>query len=59
MKPFLAKMRSRVVSEATLNKMLIRVQSDKTRCKILNAIGVPLKVINKANVEIIIYCSKK
>ena len=39
--------------------MLIRVQSDKTRCKILNAIGVPLKVINKANVEIIIYCSKK
>ncbi len=39
--------------------MITRVQNDKTRCKIINAIGVPVKVINKANVEIIIYCSKK
>lgn len=37
-------MRTRVVTEATW--------------KIINAIGVPVEVINKANVEII-YCSKK
>ena len=39
--------------------MRTKVQSDKTRCKTINAIGVSVKVINKANVEIIIYCSKK
>ena len=36
--------------------MIIRVQREKTRCKILNVLGVFVKVINKANLEIIIYC---
>lgn len=48
-------MRTRVVSEVTLNKKRTRVQSEKTRCKIINVIGITVKVINIANEEMIIY----
>lgn len=51
---------SRVVSEVPVKKHNKGTKrKKKKRCKIRNAIGIPIKAINNANVEIIIYCSKK
>jgi len=55
----LAKMSLRIVSEATLNKMKERKQSEQTKDKIRKAIGIPVKVLNIDKEEIIIYASKK
>jgi hypothetical protein len=55
----LAKMSSRVVSEATLNKMKQRKQNEQTKDKIRKAIGIPVKVLNIDKEEITIHASKK
>lgn len=55
----LAKMNLRIISEATLNKMKERKQSEQTKDKIRKAIGIPVKVLNIDKEEIIIYASKK
>jgi hypothetical protein len=49
----------RVVSEATLNKMKQRKQSELTRDKIRKAIGISVKVLNKDKEEITTYISKR
>ena len=58
-KTSLAKISSRIVSEATLKKMRQRKQSEQTKDKIRKAIGIPVKVINIDKKEITIYDSKK
>jgi GIY-YIG catalytic domain-containing protein/NUMOD1 domain-containing protein len=55
----LAKMCLRIASEATLNKMKQRKQSEQTKEKIRKAIGIPVKVLNIDKEEITIYASKK
>jgi hypothetical protein len=52
-------MSSRIVSEATLNKMKQRKQSEQTKDKIRKAIGILVKVIDIDKEEITIYASKK
>lgn len=58
-KTSLAKMSSRIVSEATLKKMRQCKQSEQTKDKIRKAIGIPVKVINIDKKEITVYDSKK
>ena len=55
----LVEMSSRIVSEATLNKMKQRKQSEQTKDKIRKAIGILVKVIDIDKEEITIYASKK
>jgi hypothetical protein len=55
----LAKMSLRIASEATLNKVKQRKQSEQTKEKIRKAIGIPVKVLNIDKEEITIYASKK
>ena len=55
----LSKISSRKISEETLNNMRDRVQSENTKIKISKAIGIPIKVIDINNEEMIIFTSKK
>lgn len=55
----LSKLRSRVVSEATLEKMTNRVQTEQTKVKISNAIGIGVKVIDVDKEVVTVYSSKK
>jgi hypothetical protein len=58
-KESLIKISSRIISKETLNKMRNRVQNDITKAKISKAIGIPVKIIDTYNEEIIIFNSKK
>ena len=55
----LSKLRSRVVSKTTINKLRERIQTEHKKAKINNAIGIPVKVINVIEEEITLYFSKK
>lgn len=50
---------SRVVSEKTLKKMSLRVQSDLTRNKISTSLGISVQVLDITNEEGIVFESKK
>ena len=55
----LSKLRSRVVSEETLELMRKRVQTEQKKKKISHAIGICIKVIDVTREEVTMYSSEK